>query len=86
MNKKGGALKVWLGALVILFLVGVVYLGFSPAWDAIYGAITPMLSGAGLSTAQKIGNLWAMWPVILLIGVFVGIIIALNREDSGQGF
>jgi H+/Cl- antiporter ClcA len=85
MNRRGSAL-VWASALFIIFAIGIVYIAMTPGYTAIFDALSPGLSGDELTTANKLRAIWSMWPIFLIIGVFVGVFIKLAKDDTGQGF
>ena len=87
-NRKGqtSAAGIWLGALALLFMVGVLYLVMNQPFDMIYDIVENNTAGTiGENTVPKIAAYWRAWPIYSMIGIIVGayILTLRNRDDMG---
>ena len=71
MGKLGGAVATLLG-------VGVLMIGFRPAWDAMYET----MNVTGLSNIESI--IWKFAPIAIVLGAIVGGVLVLARRRDNQ--
>ena len=69
---KRGQITVWFFALVFLFIIALVYIVMTKPYIAVRDLIGPNFTGTEFQpTFDKINTFWTLWPVLVIIGVFI---------------
>lgn len=89
-SKKANALA-WLIALVLVFVIGLVYAvmthPFTMIYDKLYPNVTANPSEAAYTpTFDKISNVWKIWPILVILGVIIWAIVETVNRNRGYQY
>ena len=80
-NKKGQGF-IWLWVLISIFIISLIYLAITPAFEKLWDISYPLIEGAeAQQTASKVRTVWWVWPVILLVGSIIAGLVQTLRQD-----
>lgn len=87
MNKKGDSLAFVI-ALVLVFVVGLLYIGLRQAVDVTYETMSTsnynFSGGNHADSAEKLYTMFKWFPIITLLAIFLWLILAsLRRNPDG---
>lgn len=82
IKSKKAQLVVWLFALVFLFMIATVYIIMTKPFIMIHDQFAGNFTGTIYEpTFEKITTFWVVWPVLVIVGVFVWAILSSMRRD-----
>ena len=80
-NKKG-QIVVWLFALLFLFMISLVYIIMTKPFITIHDMFAGNFTGTVYEpTFDKIRTFWVLWPILVIIGVFIWAILSSMRSN-----
>ena len=82
--QKKAQLSVWLYALLFLFMISLVYIIMTKPYIAVRDMFEPNFTGTQFEeTFNKINTFWVLWPVLVIVGVFIwAIFSSINTGPS----
>lgn len=87
-NKKGqGNLVVWIFALIFLFMISLVYIIMTQPFIKIRDMFEPNFTGTEFeATFDKINTFWIVWPILVIVGVFIWAILSTMQQRPNIPF
>ena len=90
LNNKGqgaGAVGSWVYAFATLFMIIVVYVLVSPAYNMIESTMINMTNDSdALVTYGILHMAWNAWPIVLVLGVVIFVIINSARKEPYENY
>ena len=85
------ALKIWIGALVLLFILVVIYFTFTRPFIFVDDYIGPRINittanNDGQAVRHKIQNYWGYWPVIMAVDIIVLALLLSLKQDPNYPY
>ena len=68
------------GILITLVGVGILMIGFRPAWDVMYDMMNT--TGSGLSGLES--TVWRLAPIAIPVAAIIGGIVIIVRRDGNR--
>lgn len=84
MNRKANA-GVWLIGLGTLFVVGIMFLSMTPAFNTITNLPTSNFTTEQLSVWTQFQTTWTLWPALVIFGIIIYAFVWTVRTDTYGG-
>ena len=84
-SKKGQAALHVVLFMVSLFVVGLLYVMFSPAFRSIMDNWIPTLDAEDQPTAEQVNEMWWAWPIGVLVLFLLELFVKVLR-GPGSGY
>ena len=82
IGKKGGAVTTWAFVMFGVFLVGILFVVMSEPYNIIYNITSSAnLTANQQATADRIYALWDHWPILTVLVLVIGGIVAVMRGN-----
>ena len=81
-NKAQSTAYVWMFALIMIFMIGLIYLSLSKPHEKLSDTIEPTLSGDYLNTFNHIKNYWYVWPIIFIPSVIIWMYVSSIKAEE----
>jgi len=82
LKNKKASLGVWLGLLFTIFLVIGVYIVVTEPLDTFKDKFYGDLPAASQVEADKLMNIWNMWPLLFVVVAIIVAVIAASKRNQ----
>ena len=77
---KKAVAVIWILGIAAVFIVGIIYLSMTLAWNRVYSNLTSQMDASYLPTAQKIDSVWHNWPILVIMGIILWVFVNSVRQ------
>lgn len=81
-KSKKAQIVVWMFALVFLFMISLVYIIMTKPFITVHDTFASNFTGTIYEpTFEKIRTFWVIWPILVIVGVFIWAILSSMRSN-----